>query len=36
MHRGKPPPEPIRHEVPYEDLLGGARRRVPGAYRGLW
>jgi hypothetical protein len=34
--RGRPPAELVRHEVSYEELPEGARRRVLEAYRGMW
>ena len=36
LRRGKPPAERIRHEVSYEELPEGIRRRVLEAYRGMW
>lgn len=36
VYRGKPPAGRIRHEVSYEDLPEGVRRRVLEAYRVMW
>lgn len=36
ISHGKPPPELIRHEVSYEEMPEGARRRILEAYRGMW
>ena len=36
IYRGKPPAELLRHEIVFEDLPEGVRRRILEVYRVMW